>query len=158
MTTSLPSTPLPSTPPIKIHNYSSPPIDTNIIHRQTKLNLLKDKVASHNNANNYKYKKHRKIKTLKKIYHLGKKNGKVNVLIKNNVTRKKVRLAVKAIKKTPIIKIKKYLKKKHLVKTGSSAPEYILREMYTNALLTGDVHNTNNENLVHNYLDKEELN
>ena len=43
------------------------------------------------------------------------------------------------------------LRKHNLTKIGSSAPEHILRAMYENSYLTGDVKNKNPEILLHNW-------
>jgi hypothetical protein len=125
---------------------------TNNSHsRQQKLQKLKETFRKKKNVSSIKPKKY-KIQTTRKIYRLGKYGGKVQVLIKNNKTRKNINKAIKLLGKKSLLGVKKYLKQKHLLKTGSTAPEYILREMYKNAILSGDIHNKNNDVLVHNYL------
>ena len=119
--------------------------------RQQKLQKLKDTFRKKTTMSSNKPKKY-KIQTTRKIYKLGKYGGKVQVLIKNNKTRKNINKAIKLLNKKSLLSVKKYLKQKHLLKTGSTAPEYILREMYKNAILSGDIHNKNNDILVHNYL------
>ena len=104
---------------------------------------------------NKKYKKKYKVHTYRKTYKLGKKGGKINVLIRNNVTRKKVKHAVKEMQKTPLLEVKRYLKQRNMIKTGSSAPEYVLREMYMNSMLAGEIHNSNGDVLIHNYFSEE---
>jgi hypothetical protein len=92
-----------------------------------------------------------KITTTKK-YNLGKKNGKVGVLLKNNTTRKLVNDAYREIRKTPINTIKNYLKKHGFIKVGSTAPNDIIRQTYESTLLTGDISNVDKEILLHNIL------
>ena len=48
--------------------------------------------------------------------------------------------------------MKKYLKKHHLLKSGSRAPPDIIKKMYEQALLGGDIRNSNKNNIIHNYL------
>lgn len=92
--------------------------------------------------------------TTKRFIHLGKKNGKVGVLIKNQKTRKKILKDTNTLKKRPLSKIKEYLRKHNLIKIGSTAPEHIIRSIYENSFLSGDVYNKNIDTLLHNYLDK----
>ena len=95
-------------------------------------------------------KKITKRKTKK--YKLGKHNKTVSILISNNHTRKKVQSEISDLKKTKMLDIKNYLKKKGLIKVGSIAPNNILRSMYENAILAGDIKNTSSTNLIHNYM------
>ena len=44
-----------------------------------------------------------------------------------------------------------YLKIHNLLKTGSVAPNDILKATYTEAILAGDVTNKSPETLIHNY-------
>jgi len=92
--------------------------------------------------------------TTKRYIHLGKKNGKVGVLIKNQKTRKKILKDTHTLKKRPLSKIKQYLRKHNLIKIGSTAPEHIIRSIYENSFLSGDIYNKNLDTLLHNYLDK----
>lgn len=98
-----------------------------------------------------------KVKTIKKTYKLGKyKNKKqIGVLIKNNDTRKKVKFETSLLSKTPIPKIKKYLREKNMIKYGSHAPDSLLKKMFTESMLSGDVTNKSNDVLIHNYFNKE---
>lgn len=98
-----------------------------------------------------------KVKTIKKTYKLGKyKNKKqIGVLIKNNATRKKVKFETSLLSKTPIPKIKKYLREKNMIKYGSHAPDSLLKKMFTESMLSGDVTNKSNDVLIHNYFNKE---
>lgn len=125
--------------------------------RKDKLDVFKQRYLEKEKIKRKKYKKKYRIHTYKKTYKLGKKKerGKVDVLIKNNTTRKKVKRAVKELEKTPLLEVKRYLKQKGLIKTGSNAPEYVMREIYKNSMLAGDISNKNNDVLVHNYFTEE---
>ena len=94
-----------------------------------------------------------KTKTIK--YHLGKKNRKVSILIKNAATRKKINAEHNKIKKTSVLEMKNYLRKHNLLKAGSEAPNDVIRKLYEQCLLSGNINNTNKDNLLHNYLNDE---
>ena len=94
-------------------------------------------------------------RTIKRIHTLGKKDGKVGVLIKDNKTRKQAHDEYKNICKTPIKEIKDYLREHELLKVGSPAPTDVLRALYENSVLAGDIHNKNSDVLVHNYMSNE---
>ena len=128
-----------------------------IKERKHKLASFKHKYLKKKFIQGKKYKKKYKVHTYRKTYKLGKKGSKVDVLIKNNKTQKKVKRAIKEMEKTPMIDVKKYLKERHLLKTGSNAPSYMLKDMYKNSMLAGDVKNKNAEILVHNYFSDKEL-
>jgi len=98
----------------------------------------------------------RRSKTVKIIHKLGKRNGQVGVLIKNHKTRKNTQDEHKKLRKTPIHDVKEYLREHKLLKVGSAAPTDVLRSMYENAILSGEVNNKSDDVLVHNYMSKEE--
>jgi hypothetical protein len=86
-------------------------------------------------------------------YSLGKhKNGKVSILIKNAKTRRKIQTEQALLKQTSISDIKHYLRGKNLLKVGSEVPNDVLRQMYENAILAGDVTNKSKDTLIHNFL------
>ena len=114
--------------------------------RQQKLERIKNK-----HKKNKKRKHKIYTKRLRRKITLGKKDRKVGVLIKNNKTRKKIKDEHKILKKKEIGEIKDYLKKHNLIKIGTSAPENILRELYENAYLAGDIQNKNKQILLHNW-------
>lgn len=91
----------------------------------------------------------RKTKTTK--YKLGKHGNKVSILIKNNSTRKNIKEDLTALKKKSILEVKNYLRKHNLLKVGSNAPNDVLRQIYEQSIMAGDINNKNNENLFHNY-------
>ena len=56
------------------------------------------------------------------------------------------------LKKKSIIDIKNYLRKHNLIKIGSNAPNDVLRQIYEQSILAGNVNNKNNNNFLHNNL------
>ena len=64
-------------------------------------------------------------------------------------------MIVKNQKKKKIEIIKKFLVDKAIIKVGTSAPESILREMYINCYLSGELQNSGGKNaeeiLMHNW-------
>ena len=48
--------------------------------------------------------------------------------------------------------MKNYLKRHNLLKSGSNAPPDVIKKLYEQSLLSGDVRNTNKKSIVHNYL------
>ena len=56
-----------------------------------------------------------------------------------------------ALKQKTIHEIKLYLRSKNLLKVGSEVPNDVLRQMYENAILAGDVTNKSKDTLIHNY-------
>jgi len=97
--------------------------------------------------------KKRITRTLK--YSLGKhKNGTVSVLIKNAKTRRKIQTEQALLKQKSISDIKIYLREKNLLKVGSEVPNDVLRQIYENAILAGDVTNKSKDTLIHNYFNE----
>jgi hypothetical protein len=83
---------------------------------------------------------------------LGKKEGKVGVLVKSGKTRKKIREEHKILHFKCILEVKSYLRKHNLIKAGTAAPENILRKLYEDSFLAGDIYNRNADILLHNYI------
>ena len=101
-----------------------------------------------------KYKKqNRRARTIKIPETFGKRNGKVGVYIKNKDNKQQLENEKKTLKKQTIPKIKSYLKEHNLLKIGSYAPNDVIREIYENSMLSGDITNNNKDILVHNFLE-----
>jgi hypothetical protein len=98
----------------------------------------------------HKYKLSKRSTTLK--YHLGKRGRSVGVLVKNATTRKKIIDEHNLLRQTKLSDMKNYLKRHNLLKSGSRAPPDIIKKMYEQSLLGGDIRNSNKNNVIHNYL------
>jgi hypothetical protein len=98
-------------------------------------------------------------KTIKQKYTLGKSktNKSVSILIKDKQTRKNIITAQRDLKRHSINDVKKYLKDHNLIKTGSSAPNDVLRKLYESSILAGEITNSNKDTLIHNLM-KETMN
>lgn len=126
-------------------------------------------------ANNYKQptesasslnagsKPRRRSKTVRRItstrhFKLGKdaKRRVISVFIKNNKTRRRIKLEIGQLKRVPIKDVKTYLRKHNLLKVGSSAPNDVLRHLYEQSILSGDVHNLAKDTLIHNFMNDKE--
>ena len=127
--------------------------ETNL--REDKLARLKARLAIPKES-----KKERLVKVKKTIkkYRLGKnkKERVVGVLVKSGKTRKMVKDEHTILRKKCLSEIKQYLRKHNLIKIGSSAPEPVLRKLYEDSFLSGNVYNKNASNLIYNYLNEEE--
>lgn len=126
------------------HKYE-PTIELPSLKFNKKLDLVPEK-PKHNKT----YKKN--------IHHLGKtKHNKIGVLIKNNKSRKLIDEQIQKFNNTPIYEIRKYLKDRNIIKSGSTAPDFILKKIFLDLLCTGDIYNKNGQWLLHNYLNEEEM-
>ena len=91
--------------------------------------------------------------TVKQYSSFGKgKSNTVRVLIKDRDTYAKIERDKKKIDKRSMSEIRDYLRERRLYKIGSTAPDDVLRDIYKNAILTGNVENNNPDTLVHNFL------
>jgi hypothetical protein len=94
-------------------------------------------------------------RTQKKKYRIGKHDNVVGVLLKNKEAQRHIQKQHLALKQKTIGEIRKHLYDHHLLKIGSNAPPDVLRRMYEDSILTGEVKNTNNGVLLHNFLSGE---
>ena len=92
-------------------------------------------------------------KTITKKFKLGKTGDVVGVLIKNNDTRKNIQREHGLLKTKKLSEIKKYLVEKNLIKIGSMAPPNIVRKIYEDAMLTGEIENVGKGVVLHNFLE-----
>ena len=104
----------------------------------------------------FRQAQHAPTKKIKQYTSFGKTNDVVNVLIKDQDSYNKIEKDKKKMEKTSMITIRNYLRTRKLYKVGSSAPDDVLREIYVNAQLAGNVENNNPETLVHNYVNEKE--
>ena len=114
---------------------------------ETERSIKLEEIKNNFRKENARIKKHIKTTT----YKLGKTNKKVGVLIKDRGTRKQVQSEKELLKNKGILEIKNYLREKNLLRSGSSAPNDVIRATYEQAILSGDVNNKSAETLVHNY-------
>lgn len=117
-----------------------------------KLNELRERINSNSNKTVQKPKRTYKKRTIRRKYKFGKNNNKISVLVKNNKTRKLVQREVELLRVAPIREVKEYLKKHYLYKSGSNAPNDVLRKTYMDAHLSGEINNKSTENLLHNFV------
>lgn len=141
----------------RINNLSSNSINNNSNNNKINSDLSRsEKLAKLKNSYNKSYKKLKlkKRKTKKSTYHLGKskKSNIISVLIKNNNTRRKIKKEHGLLKQKSIKEIKNYLYEKNMIKIGSTAPNDVLRTLYEQSILAGDVTNTSTNIKLHNYL------
>jgi hypothetical protein len=90
-------------------------------------------------------------KTLKKKFRVGKHDNVVGVLLKNKEAQRHIQKQHLTLKQKSIGDIKKHLYDKNLLKIGSNAPPDVLRRLYEDSILTGDVKNTSSTVLLHNF-------
>ena len=88
-------------------------------------------------------------KTIK--YKLGKSKRKINVLIKNQQTRRRIRDFKSGLNQQGVAEVKKYLRSKNMLKAGSDAPVDLLKTTYKALVLAGNISNESDDVAVHNY-------
>ena len=91
-------------------------------------------------------------KTVKQYSSFGKKNDTVRVLIKDKSTYDGIHRDIDKLRKHNMNKIRNFLRTKRLYKVGSTAPDDVLREIYINVSLTGEIENKGSDTMLHNYL------
>lgn len=100
--------------------------------------------------------KKRKIKNKKYVVGKTSKDKSIKILIKNNKTRKKIQDDFAKIKRKSLSEIKQELFKKNLIKIGTVSPPDVLRTIYEQSMLAGDIKNSQKEISLHNFLNDEE--
>lgn len=83
-------------------------------------------------------------RTIKRKFTLGRNKNKIGILIKNKQTKKNTLEYSKELKKITTEEIKKYLRDRGLLKVGSSAPPEIVRKIFENTKMAGDIINEGN--------------
>jgi len=168
-TVEIPTTPIPMESSIKSFNTNSNPIIINTQNTNEINNKItyEPKINFDSSSSSSSFVKEEPVfvpqnktirKTMRKTYTLGrsKMQNKVGVLIKNSQTRKQIIRAQKEMKKKPINDVKRYLREHGLIKSGSNAPNDIVRIMYESSRLTGDVINNDDDVYLHNFLKEKE--
>ena len=109
------------------------------------------------NLKNFKKFRQKSRKIIKTKYNLGRdnKNRKLSILIKNNTTRRKIKREHGLLKQKPINEIKKYLYERNLLKIGSVAPNDVIRTLYEQSVLAGEINNLSNNISLHNFISNE---
>ena len=135
-------------------------IDTS--YRQKRLEQIKEKIkineetlkskGSQVQPKKVKSTKHKSTKTYKNKFILGKKDGCISVLIKNKHTRKLNETEKEKLEQKKIPEMKDELRSSGLIKTGSSAPPDVIRELYTASNLAGHIKNENDQTLLDSFL------
>jgi hypothetical protein len=129
------------------------------LHNKTLKNNtnIKNTNIPRKNFKNFKKFRQKSRKIVKKKYNLGRdnKNGKLSILIKNNTTRRKIKREHGLLKQKPINEIKKYLYERNLLKIGSVAPNDVIRTLYEQSVLAGEINNFSNNISLHNFISKE---
>jgi hypothetical protein len=104
---------------------------------------------------NAQKKVRQKAKSRARTRTLGKRGRSVSVLIKNQRTRRAVQREQGILRSKKLNDIKEYLRKRNLIKSGSLAPTDVLRRMYEEAVLSGDIKNVHGDAVVDNYMAQE---
>jgi hypothetical protein len=94
-------------------------------------------------------------KTRKKKFRVGKHDNIVGVLLKNKEAQRHIQKQHLTLKQKTIGEIRKHLYDKNLLKIGSNAPPDVVRRLYEDSILTGDIKNTNKGILTHNFFSSE---
>jgi hypothetical protein len=133
-----------------VYSYSNEPVKPLENNTNTPISEIVSTLDSNDDI--YIPKINRVTRTYK--YTLGKKNGArhIGLLIKNRDTQKRIKQEVNQLKQQPIQEIKNHLRNKNLIKLGSQAPNDVLRKLYEDSILAGEVTNENTSNLVYNFI------
>ncbi len=96
--------------------------------------------------------------TIKRKYKLGrnKTKRKISVLIKNKELRARVQVERSMLRAKPLHVMKNYLYSHGLLKVGNNAPKDLIKKIYEESILAGDIYNTSKDVLIYNYLNKKD--
>ena len=100
------------------------------------------------------------VRTIKRRYTLGKnknveKNDKIGVLMKGKKTKKNIIEYTKELRKMTNEDIKKKLRSRGFIRVGSTAPPEIVRKIFENMELAGDITNEDKDIHLHNLINQE---
>jgi len=110
---------------------------------------IKNRHKGRHNAKIRQKTRRTKVSTFK----LGKRGNTVSVLIKNNATRRKVKREHGILKQKNMSEIKKHLYDRNLLRIGSTAPPDVLRTMYEQSILAGDITNIGTNATLQRFLE-----
>jgi hypothetical protein len=85
------------------------------------------------------------------------RKGKLGVFMKNNDIRKRTQKKIDTLKGITIAQMRGYLRERGLIKVGTYAPDDIIRQLYMNSNLAGDITNKNGDVLKHNFFNPESM-
>jgi hypothetical protein len=92
-----------------------------------------------------------------RTYRLGRsKQGLVSVLLSNKQIRRTISKKKHDLKRLPMQKVRQDLVRKGFIRMGSTAPDNVLREIYENVEMIGQVRNFSPDILMHNLLGEKE--
>lgn len=100
-------------------------------------------------------KKNSKVRFLRKTRQIvgkNKKTRKVKICIRSKPAQQTIKRQIKSLDKKPLKEIIRYMKSRNLLKGYTEAPEYMIRDMYKQCVLSGDIKNNNRKKLVQHYL------
>ena len=98
--------------------------------------------------------KQKAANTIKQYAEFGRnrRNGTVRVLVPGSKEVAKFNKDKKNLEKHSLVDIIAYLSERNLYSAGSNAPEEVIREIYRNAVIAGEVNNTNPKVFLDNYV------
>ena len=70
--------------------------------------------------------------------------------------RARVQVERSMLRAKPLHVMKNYLYSHGILKVGNNAPKDLIKKIYEDAILTGEVNNTSKEVLIYNYLNKKD--
>ena len=109
-------------------------------------------LASTNNNSTEPSSANRKKRVLRTLGRGAERKDGIRVLITNRRTRRRVQTEHGRLRTAPLREIKRYLRSKHLLSAGSEAPPDVVRHMYEQAMLAGDVYNRDKDTMLKSYL------
>ena len=98
--------------------------------------------------------KQKAANTIKQYAEFGRnrRNGTVRVLVPGSKELAKLNKEKKNLEKHSLADVIAYLSERNLYNAGSNAPEDVIREIYRNAVMAGEVNNTNPQMFLENYI------
>jgi hypothetical protein len=146
---------IPQVPP-SINDVRNEIIEKRLNESMNRVNEIKNtSVKLQQLRENYKPKKLKRKKTIRRTYKVGKSkvHPKVSVLVSNKTIRNNISTKAQLLKQISIEDVKKHLIDRGLIKIGTIAPNDVLRKMYeSSVLMCGELNNHNPDNLLYNFM------